>query len=177
MSLDITALAAGNPSVQIEFRLDSDGGVNFGGWTIDDFSIVSVGPGSTNCPGPSIYCTAKLLSTGNVASAGWTGTSSFAANDLHLTCTNGVPNKTGVPYYSNTAAGIPFMGGFLCAQPPVQRGAPFAFDAVGFIDVPWPITAGMVGTSEFIGFWFRDPQNSDGTFVGLSDAVQVNYCP
>lgn len=129
------------------------------------------------CNPPVSYCTAKTLSTGGIASAGWSGTNSLSVDDFHVLCFNGVPNKTGVPYYSSTQAAIPFQGGFLCAQPPVLRGAPFNFDITGYIDIAWPITAQMVGTTENIGFWFRDPQNPDGTNVGLSDAISVTYCP
>ena len=43
-TVDVTAEAAGNASVQIEFRLISDDGLNFGGWNLDDFSLVSLEP-------------------------------------------------------------------------------------------------------------------------------------
>ena len=45
--LDISSLAANNPSVQIEFSLQSDGGVSFGGWNIDEFSLQTLGPGTS----------------------------------------------------------------------------------------------------------------------------------
>ena len=45
MDLDVSALAAGNPSFDIAFELQSDGGVEFGGWNIDDVELVSVQPG------------------------------------------------------------------------------------------------------------------------------------
>lgn len=40
--IDITAQAANNASVQIAYRLTSDGGVEFGGWNIDDFTLYRV---------------------------------------------------------------------------------------------------------------------------------------
>ncbi|MFH0945031.1 MAG: hypothetical protein V2A76_07520 [Planctomycetota bacterium] len=40
--LDISAQAAGNPSVQIKYRLTADGGLEFGGWNIDDFMLYRV---------------------------------------------------------------------------------------------------------------------------------------
>jgi hypothetical protein len=40
MDIDISAIADGNPSVQIKFELISDGGVQYGGWNIDDFKLV-----------------------------------------------------------------------------------------------------------------------------------------
>ncbi len=44
--LDISALAADDPSVQLRFELQSDGGLEFGGWNIDDLRLATVGPGS-----------------------------------------------------------------------------------------------------------------------------------
>ncbi len=39
---DITSLAAGDSDVRVRFTLESDGGLVFGGWNIDDIEIVSV---------------------------------------------------------------------------------------------------------------------------------------
>src|SRR5262249_40365932 len=41
---DIGALANNNAAVTVKFTLDSDPGLQFGGWTIDDFRIVSLAP-------------------------------------------------------------------------------------------------------------------------------------
>jgi leucyl aminopeptidase len=41
--IDISSYADNNASVQIEFRLKSDGGVVFGGWNIDDFELYTLG--------------------------------------------------------------------------------------------------------------------------------------
>lgn len=42
--IDVTAAAA-DRLVQVAFGLDADGGLEFGGWTIDDFCIVAIGAG------------------------------------------------------------------------------------------------------------------------------------
>jgi hypothetical protein len=39
MDIDISHLADNNPAVQIEFRLQSDGRLEFGGWNIDDLAL------------------------------------------------------------------------------------------------------------------------------------------
>jgi hypothetical protein len=41
--LDISAYADNNASVQVEFSMKSDGGVEFGGWNIDDFELYTLG--------------------------------------------------------------------------------------------------------------------------------------
>lgn len=43
--VDISAVADNLPAVQVRYRLQSDGGLEFGGWTVDDFRLVTVGPG------------------------------------------------------------------------------------------------------------------------------------
>lgn len=45
--IDISAQAAGNPSVQIEYRLISDGGLQFGGWNLDDVALISLEAGAS----------------------------------------------------------------------------------------------------------------------------------
>jgi len=49
--IDISAIADNNASVTVEFHMESDGGVEFGGWNIDDFGIFGfaeeVGPVET----------------------------------------------------------------------------------------------------------------------------------
>lgn len=43
--IDVSALADGQPAVKIRFELKADGGLEFGGWTIDDVALMSVQPG------------------------------------------------------------------------------------------------------------------------------------
>ena len=50
-NIDISTFA-GSPSVVVEFKLLSDGGLEFGGWNIDDFSVAVVGPAPAP-PAPS----------------------------------------------------------------------------------------------------------------------------
>lgn len=44
MDLDISAWADNNPNVQITFRLQSDGGVQYGGWNLDEFEVYVLDP-------------------------------------------------------------------------------------------------------------------------------------
>ncbi|RMH05352.1 MAG: M28 family peptidase [Planctomycetota bacterium] len=41
---DVSALADGNPSVRVRFRLQSDGGLELGGWNLDDVELYAVAP-------------------------------------------------------------------------------------------------------------------------------------
>jgi leucyl aminopeptidase len=66
--LDISSLADGDPSLRLRFELRSDGGLEFGGWNLDDVSLVEVGPGSTK----NFAADALHLSTGQGAAIGLT---------------------------------------------------------------------------------------------------------
>ena len=53
--IDISSIADGNPSVQVEFSLQSDVTITFGGWTIDDFEVLYLGGGGfPDCNGNGI---------------------------------------------------------------------------------------------------------------------------
>jgi leucyl aminopeptidase len=45
LDLDISQWADNNPSVQITFRLQSDGGLQFGGWNVDDVEVYVLASG------------------------------------------------------------------------------------------------------------------------------------
>lgn len=42
--IDISSIADNNPAVQVRFSLESDGGLEFGGWNIDDFELYTLEP-------------------------------------------------------------------------------------------------------------------------------------
>ncbi|MFH0943817.1 MAG: M28 family peptidase [Planctomycetota bacterium] len=56
--LDVSALADNNPAVSVRFQLQSDGGVELGGWTLDDFELFSLHDGVT----PSLTTTETAIS-------------------------------------------------------------------------------------------------------------------
>jgi hypothetical protein len=43
-TLDISAVADGNPSVRVSFTMHSDQSVNFGGWNLDDILVTGIVP-------------------------------------------------------------------------------------------------------------------------------------
>ncbi len=45
--IDISAIADGNPSVQVRYQMHSDVSLSFGGWNIDDMKITGIGPGNS----------------------------------------------------------------------------------------------------------------------------------
>jgi leucyl aminopeptidase len=78
VDMDISAWADNNPSVQLTFRLQSDGGLELGGWNIDEFELYVLGApgGGTNTislSGPS------SVNAGSQANFSFTGAPANAA--------------------------------------------------------------------------------------------------
>lgn len=44
--LDLGGLADDQPALRLRFELESDGGLEFGGWTLDDLALARLGPGT-----------------------------------------------------------------------------------------------------------------------------------
>jgi photosystem II stability/assembly factor-like uncharacterized protein len=123
------------------------------------------------------YCTGKVNSVGLSAALGSTGVPSASAGGFSIQVAGGVPGKPGVLFYGvNGANNVPFMGGVLCAQPPHVRLGVQVLDGNGATSYGIGVTAGMVGTSRWYQFWYRDPQHPDGTGVALSDGRLVRFC-
>ena len=132
---------------------------------------------------PEVYCTAKTDSAGCAPAMAFAGapggTGAFA-----LTASGVRTGRPGLMLYGFDAAAIPFLGGTLCALPPVRRtpiqfsggsGGPcagsFAFDFNAWQqsgEDPNIVSGGQVNAQ----YWYRDPQAADGTGSGLSDAVE-----
>ncbi|HTF89338.1 MAG TPA: hypothetical protein VK843_13080 [Planctomycetota bacterium] len=173
---DLTAFAAGNPSVRLRFELSSDGQVEKGGWNIDDVQIVMVSAAGQGCSEPISYCVGKPTSVGTIPFLTTFGAPSAATPTLAVEIQDAAYLKPGLLLRSTTGAGAsPFQGGTLCLQPPIGRYSSFLTDAFGYAHAPFPITPGMVGQTWYVQAWFRDPPASFG--VGLTDALQIKFCP
>lgn len=192
MRFDISSLAAGNPAVQIEFRLlAGDGFTVFGGWNIDEFALVELQPSAPPCPSTT-YCTAKVNSLGctpQISASGIGSTSSPLP--FTLSASNVLNQKAGVLFYGYTSGATSFQGGIKCVVGQVRRsptqnsgGATGANDCSGVLsyDFNTRIQAGtdpalIVGANVFAQWWYRDSADPTGFGTGLSDAVQFNVCP
>jgi hypothetical protein len=60
---------------------------------------------------------------------------------------------------------------------PIKRLPRVTTDANGYVELPIAIDAAMIGEQRNYQFWFRDPLHPDGTGVGLSNAVEIVFCP
>ncbi|MCC6406679.1 MAG: hypothetical protein IT453_05915, partial [Planctomycetes bacterium] len=173
VDFDISALADGNPAVQIEFRLKSDGSVGYGGWNVDDFEIVAYSC-DTGCPARISYCDGKVNSNAEIPTIASSGTPQLSTQNFSIDLTSGTYSKLAVVFWGTAPANSPFLGGTLCVKPPVERGVPLTTSATGTATYPVPVTALMVGTTLYYQWWMRDP--ADAQFVGLSNGLQVQFC-
>jgi len=121
-------------------------------------------------PSWATYGTGKTTSLGTLPALSASGTPSVASNDFAIQVDTGLPNKFGILLDSPTQNQVPFQGGTLWIGPTIHRGPRFTLDGIGYVSIPIPVGAGMIGMTRFYQAWFRDPQQSDGTAVGLSDA-------
>ncbi len=189
VSIDISAIAAGNPAVQIEFRLKSDGGVAFGGWNVDSFELVELGPGSGSCATPIQYCTAKLSSNGCLPVIAATGTPSLAAPlGFVIQTTQMETAVNGLMFFGTTGqSSSPFQDGFLCVNPTLYRLAikgsggaaacqgAFSYNLADIVAHPSGGSLVVAGQNVNCQTWFRDPPAASTT--GLSAGLEFQACP
>ena len=139
----------------------------------------------------SVFCDAKVNSAGCEADIFWTGTPTLTGtDDFHLGCNELINGNFGALIWGYAEADIPYMNASLCVQPPVIRKR-IQFtngDASGVTDCSGNLHSGfsqpyMAGRLLFAGtrvtaqYWYRDPDNADGTGVALSDAISFTVIP
>jgi len=104
--IDISSIAAGNPSVQIAYRLTSDGGLEFGGWNIDDFTLYTIDASAvgsfanygTGCGASSVP---TIAGSGQVA----------INRTVNIDVANGQPNAAGLLLIGASQASVSIGGG------------------------------------------------------------------
>jgi hypothetical protein len=180
--IDISAYADNNPSVQIQFDLRSDGGLELGGWQLDDVTIVRYAQAPPCCPAPTNYCVISPNSAGPGAVIGYSGSTSIVANDFVLTASGCPANKFGLFIYGPNQASIPFGNGVRCVANPFYRLHTLTTTPAGTATLPvdynnlpagQPITSGSI---ENFQFWFRDPA-AGGGFFNLTNGLNAVFCP
>ena len=173
---DISAIADGNSSVQIEFSLKTDAGLTFGGWTIDDVEVLFLTGSGGSCQAPTNYGTGKMNSQFNFPVLFTNGMPSESQNSFSIGVSGAVSNKNGLLFSGTAPANVPFFGGTRLVATPLTREKLFTTDVFGIAEVSVPVAPGSSGTTRYYQMWYRDPAHTDGTGVGLSDAVKVDFC-
>jgi Zn-dependent metalloprotease len=186
IELDISNWADGNSAMQIEFELQTDGGLQFGGWCIDDVEVFYVEAADNGCVDPTTYCSTSPNSVGPGAMIDAVGSTSISANNLSLLVGACPANQFGVFFYGPEQDSVPFGQGTLCVGggstglirlTPAQQ-TDFLGSATRVLDFtasPFASGPGVVlpGEEWHFQFWYRDP----GLGFNLSNAISVTFCP
>jgi len=139
----------------------------------------------------TVFCDAKVNAAGCQADIFWTGAPTLTGpDDFHLGCNELINGDFGALIWGYAEANIPYMNGTLCVQPPIirKRVQFTAGNAGGVADCSGNLHSGfsqpyMEGRLLFAGtrvtaqYWYRDPDNLDGTGIALSDAVSFTVIP
>ncbi len=175
--VDISTVADGNPSVQIEFELRTDGTVQLGGWNLDDVELTQIGPATTGCAPPTAYGPAKVHSGGSIARLAAVGETSLLFGPFQMRIEGGVPQRPAMVYSSSAPAATPMLGGTLLIAQPFAREIAWQFDLFGDASSIYTVQPSQVGTTRYFQCVFRDPSSPDGTGMGFSKALRVSFCP
>jgi hypothetical protein len=129
------------------------------------------------CTAPVPYCTAKVTSLGGTPAIGWTGQPSIGFANLDLTLSNAVPNSTAIYFFGDSPAALPFFNAIRCVGDPITRSGPTITDVSGAAALAVDIGVDDLGHTRYLQWWFRDTAQLDGTGVGLSNGLEVVFCP
>lgn len=178
--VSLGAIANNNPSVQVEWRIKSNGSTNQGGWNIDDVKLLWIEVPVPPCATPVNYCSTSPNSVGPGSVMAYQGTPNISTNDFELIATQLPVGSSGIFFYGTSAVQQPFGNGFRCVGGSVYRlpvvTADFIGDAhyaINYGAVPAAITAGSVWRFQY---WYRNPAGGGAGF-NLSDGLQVTFCP
>lgn len=161
--------------------VDLDGIADFALGLADRTQVWS-GPGAVQP-----YCTGKVNSAGCTPVVDTAGTpTAQGSDDFLISARDVLTGKPGLFFWGTSGrAALPFLGGVLCVQPPLQRGPVLL--AMGPSDCSagyaFPFTQALAAQHGIVGgtvvdgqFWMRDPDHPDGTGVALSNGVEFSWC-
>jgi hypothetical protein len=161
--LDITPQAAGNPAVTVAFRIAADGGLEYGGWNVDDLRFYRVDPTTalgtfntygTGCPG----------ALGQVPALAGNGIPTPGQN-VTLAITNGKSNGQGLLLLGTAAVALPMGGGCTLLAGGTLIPLPITLDGAGTLAIPGNIPPSTPTLDVYWQFLGADPQAPNGSFA------------
>lgn len=179
----LSSLNGGPPNGTWQLEIQDDG--NNDGGQLNQWSVI-VTTDVVTLPPPVNYCTSSPNSVGLGAVMTWSGSTSYAANDLMLVADFGAINQTGLFYYGSQQISVPFGNGVRCVGGTTDRLNPPVFSDVfgrferplDFLAPPMSGGTGLVlpGMTFNAQCWYRDP-NGGGSGFNLSDGLSVTIQP
>lgn len=168
-TIDISAIAGNNPSVQVAYRLASDGGLEFGGWNIDDFVIYRIDPAP-----------AGFFATYGAGCAGSNGTPALSGSgvptpgqNVTVSIANGAPNGAAVMLLGLGQASVPTSGCSLLVSGLVGGGFPLPLDGAGAISLPGTIPVNASSGDVYLQAFTIDPGAPNGQY-GATNGLQMH---
>lgn len=161
--LDISALAANNASVQLAFRLASDGGLEYGGWNIDDVMLYRLDPAPAG-----FFATygAGCAGTGGLVPA-LSGTGVPAAgNNITISVTNGKPSTTGTLLLATAQASVSLGSGctLLLGGTILPTSITLPLNGAGAVSLPALLPPGTPSVDLFMQFFPADSGSANGMY-------------
>lgn len=172
--IDISAQADGNPAVQLEWSLVTDGGLELGGWGIDDVSIRTLQPSPSSCLTTTYG--AGLAGTNGVPYLDTAGEPVQKGNTSFQVKLKGARASSPAFFGLGFAqASIPLVGGTLLIVPAFSYAR--TTDLFGQASVALPIAndAGLVGAPVFLQAFVSDPATPQG--FAITAGQQASICP
>ncbi len=172
--LDISALADGVANSSIEFRLQSDGGLEFGGWNIDDFELLTFGATPNACL-PTNYGSGLAGSGGIVPTIDSGKQPTQVGNtDNKILVRNGPALATAFLGIGQAQVSFPIFGGTLLVAPDIIM--PINLDIFGQYELSAPLSnnPASVGTTYFLQAFIFDGGAPQG--ISMTDGLQATIC-
>jgi len=171
----VSQFLAPTANMRLRFQASDLSGGSIVEAAIDD--IVGWNLGESGCGAPSNYGLGKLNSANAFPNIGFSGSTSMAAGTFEINLETLIPLEPAQLFSGPASVTAPFFNGFRLVAFPITRENLGPMDASGFRSVPVPITPAMVGSVRYYQFFYRDPSHPDGTSVGLTDGLMVEFCP
>ena len=174
-------LLPGSPDVDAglsaAFPLDASAG-DLGGVLRELGAAIDMGAYElgASCPAPIYFGDGKPSSIGSVPYLTAEGEPSIAAGSFALSVHDAVPGAVAILFSGPARAYGPFGGGTLYVKGSLGRLGLSVLDGTGGGTFPLAPGPSLAGSTRYYQLWLSDPAHSDGTGVGLSDAVEVTWC-
>jgi hypothetical protein len=146
---------------------------------------------SGSCSAPVSYCVAKTNSLGCTPAVSSSGSWSLSGpDDFRVLAHDVINQKLGLLFWSFGPDQRPYLGGYRClGQGQVRTSVQFSggspnnvHDCSGTFSYLFTHSyllghGALAGSTVYAQYFYRDPQNPDGTGIGLTDGLQFTVCP
>jgi len=173
-------VADNNASVQIEWRIWSNGSSNYGGWNIDDVKVLWLEAPPAPCATPQNYCSTSPNSVGPGAVMTYQGTPNLSTDNFDVIASGCPPFTVGIFFYGQNAAQATFGNGYRCVGGQIYRLPILPTDSFGdalqpfrYNNIPQAVQAGELWRFQY---WYRNPAGGGAGF-NLTDGLAVTFCP